>query len=218
MYTHAGRCSPQVQCELDARINDGSYLSHVFVEDNILTFSHAKCAASPIVAPPNPVTGKHAHEPTMSVCDSARRRLRQANTLYTGTTLHSSFQDLNSDPRRFPYRTTLRSSSQQLARVRAQHQRGGDPPSNVISNETQTTPTNLHPATTDDQENRSVLQHTRYVSSPSTTVSTGPMNGSAIRTYTHEAMMRNKPASSMQKTYDECYLICSTAVYFEGQV
>jgi hypothetical protein len=31
-------------------------------------------------------------------------------------------------------------------------------------------------------------------------------------------MMRNKPASSMQKTYDECYLICSTAVYFEGQV
>ena len=31
-------------------------------------------------------------------------------------------------------------------------------------------------------------------------------------------MMRNKPSSSMQKTYDECYLICSTAVYFEGQV
>ena len=30
--------------------------------------------------------------------------------------------------------------------------------------------------------------------------------------------MRSKPASSMQKTYDECYLICSTAVYFEGQV
>ncbi|ERF72963.1 hypothetical protein EPUS_05044 [Endocarpon pusillum Z07020] len=29
--------------------------------------------------------------------------------------------------------------------------------------------------------------------------------------------MRNKPGSSMQKTYDECYLICSTAVYFEGQ-
>lgn len=22
----------------------------------------------------------------------------------------------------------------------------------------------------------------------------------------------------MQKTYDDCYLICSTAVYFEGQV
>ncbi len=22
----------------------------------------------------------------------------------------------------------------------------------------------------------------------------------------------------MQKTYDECYLVCSTAVYFEGQV
>ncbi|KAL1962952.1 hypothetical protein VTN77DRAFT_8798 [Rasamsonia byssochlamydoides] len=30
-------------------------------------------------------------------------------------------------------------------------------------------------------------------------------------------MMRSKPASSMQKTYDECYLMCSTAVYFEGQ-
>lgn len=31
-------------------------------------------------------------------------------------------------------------------------------------------------------------------------------------------MMRNKTSSSMQKTYDDCYLICSTAVYFEGQV
>jgi hypothetical protein len=31
-------------------------------------------------------------------------------------------------------------------------------------------------------------------------------------------MMRNKTSSSIQKTYDECYLICSTAVYFEGQV
>ena len=30
--------------------------------------------------------------------------------------------------------------------------------------------------------------------------------------------MRNKASSSMQKTYDECYLVCSTAVYFEGQV
>ncbi|QKX63400.1 uncharacterized protein TRUGW13939_10570 [Talaromyces rugulosus] len=29
--------------------------------------------------------------------------------------------------------------------------------------------------------------------------------------------MRPKPSSSMQKTYDECYLMCSTAVYFEGQ-
>ncbi|RAL03774.1 putative AAA family ATPase [Aspergillus ibericus CBS 121593] len=26
-----------------------------------------------------------------------------------------------------------------------------------------------------------------------------------------------KPASSLQKTYDDCYLMCSTAVYFEGQ-
>ncbi|KAL3426312.1 ATPase [Phlyctema vagabunda] len=30
-------------------------------------------------------------------------------------------------------------------------------------------------------------------------------------------MMRNKPSSALQKTYDECYLVCSTAVYFEGQ-
>ncbi|KAL8841328.1 MAG: hypothetical protein Q9170_000958 [Blastenia crenularia] len=30
-------------------------------------------------------------------------------------------------------------------------------------------------------------------------------------------MLRNKPSSSMQKTYDECYLVCSTAIYFEGQ-
>ncbi|OJJ49182.1 hypothetical protein ASPZODRAFT_1413494 [Penicilliopsis zonata CBS 506.65] len=31
-------------------------------------------------------------------------------------------------------------------------------------------------------------------------------------------MMRSRPAaSSLQKTYDECYLMCSTAVYFEGQ-
>ncbi|KAL5361355.1 P-loop containing nucleoside triphosphate hydrolase protein [Aspergillus floccosus] len=29
--------------------------------------------------------------------------------------------------------------------------------------------------------------------------------------------MRPKPASSLQKTYDDCYLMCSTAVYFEGQ-
>ncbi|KAH0542092.1 hypothetical protein FGG08_003472 [Glutinoglossum americanum] len=30
--------------------------------------------------------------------------------------------------------------------------------------------------------------------------------------------MRNKQSSLLQKTYDECYLICSTAIYFEGQV
>jgi hypothetical protein len=30
--------------------------------------------------------------------------------------------------------------------------------------------------------------------------------------------MRKSPSNSMQKTYDECYLICSTAIYFEGQV
>ncbi|MCJ1294269.1 hypothetical protein MMC34_005827 [Xylographa carneopallida] len=29
--------------------------------------------------------------------------------------------------------------------------------------------------------------------------------------------MRNKTSSSMQKTYDECYLLCSTAVYFESK-
>jgi SpoVK/Ycf46/Vps4 family AAA+-type ATPase len=31
------------------------------------------------------------------------------------------------------------------------------------------------------------------------------------------AMMRAKPAAAMQKTYDDCYLVCSTAVYFESQ-
>ncbi|KAK3679096.1 hypothetical protein LTR37_021451 [Vermiconidia calcicola] len=31
-------------------------------------------------------------------------------------------------------------------------------------------------------------------------------------------LRKTAPASSMQKTYDECYLICSTAIYFEGQV
>ncbi|KAK5172724.1 uncharacterized protein LTR77_002844 [Saxophila tyrrhenica] len=30
-------------------------------------------------------------------------------------------------------------------------------------------------------------------------------------------LRKSAPASSMQKTYDECYLICSTAIYFEGQ-
>ncbi|CAG8975915.1 hypothetical protein HYALB_00006533 [Hymenoscyphus albidus] len=30
-------------------------------------------------------------------------------------------------------------------------------------------------------------------------------------------MMRNKTSSSLQKTYDECYLHCSTAVFFEGK-
>ncbi|KAF2219918.1 P-loop containing nucleoside triphosphate hydrolase protein [Elsinoe ampelina] len=30
-------------------------------------------------------------------------------------------------------------------------------------------------------------------------------------------MIRSKTSSSMQKTYDDCYLICSTAVYFESQ-
>ncbi|KAF2096532.1 AAA-domain-containing protein [Rhizodiscina lignyota] len=30
-------------------------------------------------------------------------------------------------------------------------------------------------------------------------------------------MMRGKPASLMQKTYDDAYLICSTAIYFENQ-
>lgn len=33
-----------------------------------------------------------------------------------------------------------------------------------------------------------------------------------------DSMMRSKTASSMQKTYDDCYLICSTAIYFESQV
>ncbi|KAF2087228.1 AAA-domain-containing protein [Saccharata proteae CBS 121410] len=29
--------------------------------------------------------------------------------------------------------------------------------------------------------------------------------------------MRQKPSAAMQKTYDDCYLVCSTAVYFETQ-
>ncbi|KAI9787702.1 MAG: hypothetical protein M1839_000233 [Geoglossum umbratile] len=29
--------------------------------------------------------------------------------------------------------------------------------------------------------------------------------------------MRSKQSSSLQKTYDECYRVCSTAIYFEGQ-
>ncbi|KAK0664873.1 hypothetical protein DIS24_g76 [Lasiodiplodia hormozganensis] len=30
-------------------------------------------------------------------------------------------------------------------------------------------------------------------------------------------MIRQKPSAAMQKTYDDCYLVCSTAVYFESQ-
>lgn len=30
-------------------------------------------------------------------------------------------------------------------------------------------------------------------------------------------MYRHKPIAAMQKTYDECYLICSTAIFFESQ-
>ena len=39
-----------------------------------------------------------------------------------------------------------------------------------------------------------------------------------IRRESISEMMRNKTSSAMQKTYDECYLTCSTAVYFEAQV
>lgn len=31
-------------------------------------------------------------------------------------------------------------------------------------------------------------------------------------------MVRPKIVSSLQKTYDECYFTCSTAVFFEGKV
>jgi hypothetical protein len=31
-------------------------------------------------------------------------------------------------------------------------------------------------------------------------------------------MMRNKALAGLQKTYDDSYLSCSTAVYYEGQV
>ncbi|KKY20130.1 putative aaa family [Diplodia seriata] len=30
-------------------------------------------------------------------------------------------------------------------------------------------------------------------------------------------MIRQKPSAAMQKTYDDCYLVCSTAIYFESQ-
>jgi hypothetical protein len=30
-------------------------------------------------------------------------------------------------------------------------------------------------------------------------------------------MLRSNPTTSMQKTYDECFLDCSTAVYFERE-
>jgi len=42
--------------------------------------------------------------------------------------------------------------------------------------------------------------------------------GHATPPLSSPTMMRQKPATSMQKTYDDCYLICSTAVYFESQV
>jgi hypothetical protein len=43
-------------------------------------------------------------------------------------------------------------------------------------------------------------------------------HGCARYTYPANMNLRKAPASSMQKTYDECYLTCSTAIYFEGQV
>jgi hypothetical protein len=43
-------------------------------------------------------------------------------------------------------------------------------------------------------------------------------HGTAHRIYPTNMNLRKAPASSMQKTYDECYLTCSTAIYFEGQV
>jgi hypothetical protein len=154
----------------------------------------------------------------MSVCDSPRR-LRRTNTKtpFIRPSIRK-LQQLIPETRRFDYRTTLRSRSQQLNLAQARGERS-DPHSDVISIEAQPASANLHPATTVDKCKSD--SHTKHISSSyttSTSASTDVMNGSAIRTYTHEAMMRNKPASSMQKTYDECYLICSTAVYFEGQV
>jgi hypothetical protein len=43
-------------------------------------------------------------------------------------------------------------------------------------------------------------------------------HGCTRYTYSTNMNLRKAPASSMQKTYDECYLTCSTAIYFEGQV
>jgi hypothetical protein len=151
---------------------------------------------------------------SVTMCDSVRRLRRSNINIKTSCVrpILRNVQELIPETRRFPYRSTLHSTSQQLNRVRGRGQ--SDPPCDVICIEAQTAPRNLHPASTDDRCESDI--RTRKI--PSSTTSTEDMNGSVIRTYTHEALMRNKPASSMQKTYDECYLICSTAVYFEGQV
>jgi hypothetical protein len=134
---------------------------------------------------------------------NARRRLGRVNTPLPRLALHT-LQGALLDNTRFPYTTTLQSESRKLSQIR-------DPNNDVIHIEAQTANPLPDPATADND-----CKSGRRA--PFTTAATESMNGSAIRTYTHEAMMRNKPASSMQKTYDECYLICSTAVYFEGQV
>jgi len=55
-----------------------------------------------------------------------------------------------------------------------------------------------------------------------------PVLGQRITTTTHDpthgyesavkAMLRNKAFTVLQKTYDDSYLSCSTAVYYESQV
>lgn len=56
----------------------------------------------------------------------------------------------------------------------------------------------------------------RPTPSPIARLSTAPLR--QLHGVRAHPMMRPKPASSLQKTYDDCYLMCSTAVYFEGQV
>ncbi|KAG8529311.1 uncharacterized protein KY384_005947 [Bacidia gigantensis] len=68
-----------------------------------------------------------------------------------------------------------------------------------------------------------LLKDEQYLTYPkSTAVYPTPNAASSLLYGLHSrlitnSMLRNKVSSSIQKTYDECYLVCSTAVYFEGQ-
>jgi hypothetical protein len=71
-----------------------------------------------------------------------------------------------------------------------------------------------------DDVTRKILPLTIRRRSSSSLLDSLPTTNSAVkwvRAYIFP-MMRPRPASSLQKTYDECYLACSTAVYFEGKV
>ena len=146
----------------------------------------------------------------LHVCDTARRHLRSANTPLIQPGL-STLRAFLLDSRRLPQQTRPRSQPLLLPRARNPSICPPEPSDVIGSGVTEAQTGNPHPATTESDADKV----------PSISPNTPPsksMNGSAVRALTHDAMMRNKPASSMQKTYDECYLICSTAVYFEGQV